>query len=89
MDRKPASRIRILAAILILLPVCFSQSRQSPQRSAPVRNRAAFSQQAVLFEETPYVTKVVLKNGLTILVEEFKSNPGGLHSNAYSGRIPE
>ncbi len=73
MDRKPASRIRILAAVLILLPVCFSQSRPSPQRSAPVRNRAPFLEQAVLFEETPYVNKVVLKNGLTILVEEFKS----------------
>jgi zinc protease len=74
MVRKPASRIRILAAALILLPVCFSQSRPSPQRSAPVRNRAPFLEQAVLFEETPNVNKVVLKNGLTILVEEFKSN---------------
>jgi zinc protease len=74
MVRKPASRIRILAAVLILLPVCFSQSRPNPQRSVPVRNRAPFLEQAALFEETPYVSKVVLKNGLTILVEEFKSN---------------
>jgi zinc protease len=75
MDRNPASRIRILAAVLILIPVCFSQSRQNPQRSVSVRNRAPFLQQAVLFEETPSATKVVLKNGLTILVEEFKSKP--------------
>jgi zinc protease len=73
MVRKPASRIRILAAVLILLPVCFSQSRPNPQRSAPARTRAPFLEQAALFEETPYINKVVLKNGLTILVEEFKS----------------
>ena len=53
MDGKPASRIRILAAILILLPVCFSQSRQGSQRTAPVRPRPLFQQQAALFEETP------------------------------------
>jgi len=75
MDGKLMSRIRILTAVLILIPVCFSQSRQSRQPPAPVRPRPLYQQQAVLFEETPAVTKVMLKNGLTILVEEFKSKP--------------
>ena len=65
--------MRIIAAMLILIPICFSQSRQNVQRKPPARPRPYFQQQAVLFEEAPYGTKVVLKNGLTILVEEFKS----------------
>lgn len=65
--------MRILAIMLILIPICFSQSRQNVQRKPPARPRPFFQQQAVLFEEAPHGTKIVLKNGLTILVEEFKS----------------
>lgn len=70
---KSAFRPSILAAVLILVPLCFSQSRQIKRPTAP--GRPVIQQQAVLFEETPRATKVVLKNGLTILAEEFKSKP--------------
>ncbi|HTY62632.1 MAG TPA: pitrilysin family protein [Acidobacteriota bacterium] len=78
MKKRSPSRIRILAAILLCVPACFPQSRPNIQRSAPARPRPPFLQQATVFEETssvPYVTKLVLQNGLTILVEEFKSKP--------------
>jgi len=66
----------LAAAALMLLPILgFSQARRTPQRPAPERVRPEFLKQAKSFETTPYVTKLVLRNGLTILAEEFRSQP--------------
>ncbi|HYK89954.1 MAG TPA: pitrilysin family protein [Acidobacteriota bacterium] len=44
-----------------------------PQQPAP--SRALFLQKVKSFEETQYVSKVVLKNGMTVLVNEFHALP--------------
>jgi zinc protease len=75
MNRHNRVWILLLPAILILPCICFSQARKPTQRSAPARTRPLFLQQAKSFEETPYVTKLVLRNGLTVLVEEHKTHP--------------
>lgn len=67
-----------LLAVLISISFCFAQARQAPKRPAQARDRAPFLDQAKLFEETssfPYAAKIVLRNGLTALVEEYRSQP--------------
>ncbi|MDM7995467.1 MAG: pitrilysin family protein [Acidobacteriota bacterium] len=68
-------RYRFLAiAVLMLLPaLSFAQTRRTPQRPAPERLRPAFLKQARSLETTPYVTRLVLRNGLTILAEEIRT----------------
>jgi zinc protease len=71
------NRFRILATlVLFVIPcVCFSQARKSsPQRVTPDRT-APFLQQAKAFDSTSTVARLELRNGLTILVEEFRSQP--------------
>jgi zinc protease len=46
-----------------------------PRRADTKKDRAEFLKQAAFYEETPYVTKVVLKNGMTVLVYEYKIYP--------------
>ena len=53
---------------------CLPQTRPS-QRSTPARPAAPFMQNLKSFEETQYVTRVVLKNGLTVLVNEHRTEP--------------
>jgi zinc protease len=67
--------IKIYIAVLICGPVCFSQTRQSTPRPAQTSPRAPFLQYVKAYEETPYVTKVILKNGMTVLVDEYRVNP--------------
>jgi zinc protease len=70
-----ALRAGATIALLVSISMCLAQSRQSPRRQAPSQHRAPFLENAKLFEETTYVTKVVLKNGLTILVDEYRTDP--------------
>ncbi len=58
--------------------VCFSQARQAPRPQRPAAARPpgpAYLQQLKALEETQYVTKAVLKNGLTLMVNEFHALP--------------
>jgi len=75
MNRPNSFWTLLLPAILILPCIGFSQVRKPTQRSTPDRARPLFLQQAKSFEETPYVSKLVLRNGLTVLVEENKTHP--------------
>ncbi len=73
------ARIRIsiqaLLAALILFSAGFSQGRQAGKKAVPARTMAPFLQYARSYEETSYVTRVVLKNGTTVLVNEFRAQP--------------
>src|SRR5438094_6046071 len=66
----------LVAAIATL---CFAQPQQgtrpAPGRGRSVSARPAFLQQVKFFEETQNVTKAVLKNDLTVLVNEIRSQP--------------
>jgi zinc protease len=61
--------------LLSLISVCYSQPRQVPRRYTPGGSRAQFLQHAKSYEETPYVTRVEFRNGLTALVNEYRSEP--------------
>jgi zinc protease len=65
-----AGQAKSLIVILIAISICYGQSQRGPRRRTPTRISAPFLQNAKSYEETPYVTKVVLKNGVTVLVEE-------------------
>jgi zinc protease len=69
------TRIQVALAVLISLSVGFSQVRRTPAKGTPVRTAAPFLQHVKSYEETPYVTKVVLKSGTTVLVNEFRAQP--------------
>jgi zinc protease len=55
----------------------FSQVRRGTrtQPRSPSRTAPAYLQQLKSLEETTYLTKGVLKNGLTVLVQEFRAYP--------------
>ncbi len=76
---------------LLLMPLLgFSQTRRTPARSTPPSSRPEFLQQARSFESTPYVTKLVLRNGLTILVEEYRSQPVvSIQAHIHAGSLHE
>jgi zinc protease len=67
--------IKLLIAILVCGSTCFAQARPPAQRPTQTRPGAPFLQHAKVYEETPYVTKVVLRNGMTVLVDEFRVQP--------------
>jgi zinc protease len=70
MDTKLQSRLAFL--FLFLFPsICFPQARQKSQRA----DSAPFLQHVKSYDETPYVTRVVLKNGITVLVNEYREHP--------------
>jgi zinc protease len=71
MNAKFQSRLAILSAVLFLLSASFPQTRQTSKRP----ESAPFLQHVKSYEETPYVTKVVLKNGMTVLVNEYREQP--------------
>jgi zinc protease len=68
-------RIKILLTILICSLTGFSQAPRSSSRSSGARIRAPYLQYAKAYEETPFVTKVVLRNGMTVLVDERRVHP--------------
>ncbi len=53
---------------------------QRSQRPSATPARPAYMQYLKAYEENPMVTKVVLKNGLTVLVNEFKGAPVAVFS---------
>jgi zinc protease len=69
--------IEALLVIALSLSVGYSQTRQVPQTSRRTTGTpvAPFLLQAKSYEESPYVTKVVFRNGLTVLVDEYKTQP--------------
>ena len=72
--------LRLVAWFMLVLAAsgpCFSQVRRGgkTQPRTPSRPAPAYLQQLKSLEETTYVTKGVLKNGLTVLVREFRSYP--------------
>jgi zinc protease len=65
-----------LFIVFVSIAICFAQSRQAPQRTTAARERAPFLLQAKSYDDTtPYISKLVLRNGLTVLVEEYRSQP--------------
>jgi zinc protease len=74
MNCKSDKWVQLIIAILLSFSSGIAQVRQAPKKTAPARP-APFLQQAKSYEETPYVTKVVLKNGMTVLVNEFRPQP--------------
>ncbi len=72
--------IRFVAWFMLVLAAsapCFPQARRGSrtQPRKPSQPAPAYLQQLKSLEETTYVTKAVLKNGLTVLVREFRSYP--------------
>ena len=71
MNRQTKLRLASPFIILISFAMSFSQTRRPPPRPAA----APFLQHAKLYEETPDLSKVVLKSGMTALVNEFRAQP--------------
>jgi zinc protease len=70
-------RMKIVVFLLIAvfsMEPCFPQYRNPGKRIEKVR-RAPFLAEAAAYEETPYVTKIVFKNGMKVLVNEFHAQP--------------
>jgi zinc protease len=66
--------IQLLIAIILCLSISISQTRRPAAKSKSVP-RAPFLLQSKSYEETPYVTRVIFKNGMTVLVQEVRSLP--------------
>jgi zinc protease len=63
--------------------MCFSQTQPGP-------STAPFLQQVKLYEESNYVTKIVLKNGMKVLVNEYKRHPVvSIQAYVHSGFLNE
>jgi zinc protease len=71
MNTQTKFRLVYPSIILFLFSMSFSQTRRPTQRPAP----APFLQHAKSYEETQYLTRVVLKNGMTVLVNEYRAQP--------------
>ncbi len=63
-------RLNLTGLALLAFSLSFSQVRPTPERQT-----ALFMQHAESYQETAYVAKLVLKNGMTVLVNEFKAQP--------------
>jgi zinc protease len=72
--KKSVFGIQFICGVFILVPMCFSQTNQSVPRQTSART-APFLQQVKFYEESAYVTKIVLKNGMKVLVNEYKRHP--------------
>jgi zinc protease len=68
-------RIKILISLFICGSTCFAQAPANSSRSTPARTQAPFLQYAKAYEETPSATKVVFRNGMTVLVDECRVHP--------------
>lgn len=63
-----------LALVLCLAP-SFSQTRGPQRRPAAKPPRAPFLDQVKSYDESAHVSRIVLKNGMTVLVNEFGAQP--------------
>lgn len=62
----------IVITFLLLFTISSSPSQvRKPKRAG----RAPFLDHVTTYRETPHVTRVVLKNGMTVLVNEFRTQP--------------
>jgi zinc protease len=64
--------------IFITMACCVTAGfpqNQRPWKSSAKPQRAPFLNEAKSYETTPYVTRVVFKNGLKVLVNEFRAQP--------------
>lgn len=66
--------IQFLFVFLVFIAPCVAQTRKPVPRQGK-QTGAPFLQQVKSYEETDYVTKVVLNNGMTVLVNEFQAQP--------------
>ncbi len=84
--RNPIKRLEVMAAkirgwIIVIFGIyvsvftCFSKAHLPDQQRPSTQRGAPFLQHAQFYEETQHVTKMRLKNGLTILVNEFHAQP--------------
>jgi zinc protease len=68
------TRLWVLMVLAALAGTGFSAAQVRPgQKPAP--RRAPYMDRVRTLEESQFVTKVVLKNGMTILVNEYRANP--------------
>jgi predicted Zn-dependent peptidase len=69
---------RWISGAVLFLATAAPQQRPAPRPAQPTRPaapRPAYMQQLRAYEEGSYVTRAVLKNGLTVLVNEFRGSP--------------
>ncbi len=67
--------IRIWTKGLIAALIFFSAGLSQTRRTTRSRATPPFVKQLVSFDETPQVTKAVFKNGMTVLVNEYRAHP--------------
>jgi zinc protease len=72
MKKSNGLRAFLLLSYCILLSMGFPQTRKVPG-TAP--KPAPFLQYVKFYRETPYVTKVILKNGMSVVVNEYRAQP--------------
>ncbi len=75
MGKKTEFRAAWSVVFAIFLSVGFSQPRQAPRPPDREGDRALFLKKAAYYQESPNVTKLVLKNGMTVLVYEYRVHP--------------
>jgi zinc protease len=75
MGIKNGIRIQVIFLTVVSISICFAQTRPSSQRKISVPARAPFLQDAKSYEQTPSVEKVVFRNGMVVLVNEYRANP--------------
>jgi zinc protease len=66
------SGLRFVWTAFLIAGICSAQQRPRSPR-LPTRAGPAYMQKLKTFEETPSVTRAVLRNGLTVVVNEFRS----------------
>ncbi len=67
--------LRVLWIALLTAAVCSGQQRPRVPRPSASRSGPAYMQRLKSFDETQFVTKAVLRNGLNVVVNEFRSTP--------------
>jgi predicted Zn-dependent peptidase len=71
-------KVAILTILAFFTVAHFSVSQQTQRRqrpSKPVRQTAPYLRQAALYEETPNAARLVMKNGMTVVVNEYRAHP--------------
>jgi zinc protease len=73
----PKHAVACILAVLLLTGSTFAQTRPSKQSASPasVSKGPIWRQRIDKYEQDQFTTKVILKNGLTVLVNEYRANP--------------